>query len=535
MNNQSNNSKPSLVSMINMKVFVPGVICLLIFICAGVFFPTQFYNILDSIQSTFMSTSKWVYVLCAIMTSGVLIFLLFSKVGNIRFGGKHAKPSISTLAWVTISLTGSIAIGICFFGVAGPVNNFMNPPEFLGVTGGSPEAVVPAIGLCFLHYCIPPYFIVTFAGFAIGLLAYNGKRAFRASSTMYPLIGNKCDGILGTIVDIIMVLSLVIVGTNMGLSVIQLNAGLGNLLNIDTPNFELIIMVIYVVATIYFACSGLHAAMGKLSNVNAVFYCIVIAFVLLVGPTNRLILLGFESVTNFLWDFIPTVGFGDAVLQTGWQEGNTMYYYSWNAMPGLLAAFFYATMSYGRTLKEFVIVHCLVPSAFLVLWYVFIGGTAIFGVMDGSNLAEVIAEKGSGIATFAFLDTLPLSTITKWMFILMAIMTFVTWSDAIAVSFPQMFLKETAEDKAETKTPKSLIAGTAIFMGLLVFTLLYAGGYDAMELSITCWGLPSSILLILMAFAVIKFLAQREKYDITYQEEIGVSSTDTSSAEELSS
>lgn len=513
-------TKESIWDKINLKTFIPGVICLLIFICAGVFFPIQFYNILDSIQSMFMSNFKWVYVLCAIMTSGVLIYLLFSKVGNIRFGGKNAKPSISTLAWVTISLTGSIAIGICFFGVAGPVNNFIHPPEFLGITGGSPEAVVPAIGLCFLHYCIPPYFIVTFAGFAIGLLAYNGKRAFRASSTLYPLIGNKCDGILGTIVDIIMVLSLVIVGTNMGLSVIQLNAGLGNLLHIDKPNFELIIMVVYVVATIYFACSGLHAAMGKLSNVNAVFYCIVIAFVLLVGPTNRLILLGFESVSKFLWDFVPTVGFGDAVLQTGWQEGNTMYYYSWNAMPGLLAAFFYATMSYGRTLKEFIVVHCLVPSAFLVLWYVFIGGTAIFGVMDGSNLAQIIAEKGSGIATFAFLDTLPLATITKWMFILMAVMTFVTWSDAIAVSFPQMFLKETAEDKANTKTPKSLIAGTAVFMGLLVFALLYAGGYDAMELSITCWGLPSSILLILMAFAVIKFLAQRKKYDITYQEEL---------------
>ena len=515
-----NQKKESIWNQINLKIFIPGVICLMIFICAGVFFPSRFYNILDFIQSVFMSRFKWVYVLCAIMTSGVLIYLLFSKTGNIRFGGRNAKPSVSTLSWVTISLTGSIAIGICFFGVAGPVNNFVNPPEFLGVTGGSPEAVVEAISLCFLHYCIPPYFIVTFSGFAIGLLAYNGKRAFRASSTMYPLIGDKCDGVLGTIVDVVMVLSLVIVGTNMGLSVIQLNAGLGNLLNMDHPNFELMIMVVYVVATIYFACSGLHAAMGKLSNVNAVFYCIVIAFVLLVGPTNRLILLGFESVSNFLHEFIPTVGFGDAVLQTGWQEGNTMYYYSWNAMPGLLAAFFYAAMSYGRTLKEFVIVHCLVPSAFLVLWYVFIGGTAIFGVMDGSNLVEVIAEKGSGIATFAFLDTLPLGTLTKWMFIFMAIMTFVTWSDAIAVSFPQMFLKETAKDKANTKTPKALIAGTAIFMGLLVFALLYAGGYDAMELSITCWGLPSSFLLIFMAVAVIKFLAQRKKYDVTYQEEL---------------
>ena len=359
------------------------------------------------------------------------------------------------------------------------------------------------------------------AGFAIAISAYNGRRAFRASSALYPLIGKACDGPIGTIVDAFMVMSLVIVGTNMGLSVIQLNAGLNSLIGgANGVNMELVIIAVYLVMTIYFACSGVHGAMGALSNVNALMYVAVILFVLFYGGANRLLGLYSTTVSNFIMQYIPLVGFADPIQQTGWQEANSMFFYSWNAMPGLLAAFFYASVSYGRKLKEFVLVNIMVPTVFMTFWYVFVGGTAIFGVMEGSGLAEVIATEGSGIATFAFLDTLPLGAITKWVFVVMAILTFVTWSDAICYSFPLMFLKNVSRDAADNKTPKILVVGTALFMAVLTLTLLYVGGYDAMETSILCWGLPSSALIVLFAISSFKFLLNRKKYDVTYQEEL---------------
>ena len=506
-------------SMINHKVFIIGIGVLLLFIGIGIIFPTALNDGMNAFNVWAMKHFKWVYVFCAVITSAFGLWVMFSKVGNIRLGGKDAKPSVKTLPWVTITLTGSIAIGICFFGVAGPVQNFLNPPPFLGVEGGTAEAVVPAIQYSFLHYGIPAYFIVTMAGFAIAISSYNGRRAFRASSALYPLIGKHCDGPIGTIVDAFMVMSLVIVGTNMGLSVIQLNAGLGNILG-GGVNFELVIIAVYLVMTIYFACSGVHGAMGALSNVNAIMYGVVILFVLICGGVNRLLGLYSDTVSDFIMKYIPMTGFADSVQQTGWQEGNSMFFYSWNAMPGLLAAFFYASVSYGCKLKEFVLVNIMVPTLFMTFWYVFVGGTAIFGVMEGSGLDQAIATQGSGIATFAFLETLPLGSITKWIFIVMAIITFVTWSDAICYSFPLMFLKNVTRDAADNKTPKILVAGTAVFMALLTVTLLYVGGYDAMETSILCWGLPSSALIVLFAISSFKFLLNRKKYDVTYQEEL---------------
>ena len=179
-----------------------------------------------------------------------------------------------------------------------------------------------------------------------------------------------------------MVMSLVIVGTNMGLSVIQLNAGLNSLIGgANGVNMELVIIAVYLVMTIYFACSGVHGAMGALSNVNALMYVAVILFVLFCGGANRLLGLYSTTVSNFIMQYIPLVGFADPIQQTGWQEANSMFFYSWNAMPGLLAAFFYASVSYGRKLKEFVLVNIMVPTVFMTFWYVFVGGTASLQLM----------------------------------------------------------------------------------------------------------------------------------------------------------
>lgn len=114
--------------------------------------------------------------------------MLFGKAGDIRLGGKDAKPSVSTLTWCTLSLTGTIAVGICFYSVSGPVNMFMNMPVFSGIESGTEEAVIPCLEYCFLHYGLPSYFLMTFFAMMLALIYYNGKRELKGSSTLYTLI-----------------------------------------------------------------------------------------------------------------------------------------------------------------------------------------------------------------------------------------------------------------------------------------------------------------------------------------------------------
>ena len=100
----------------------------------------------------------------------------------------------------------------------------MNPPSFLDVEGGSKEAVIPALKYCFLHYGLPPYFLVIAFAIVIAFMKYNGKRSMRLSDTLYPLLGNQVNGWIGTVINSLTAICLLMLGTNMGLAVIQLNS-----------------------------------------------------------------------------------------------------------------------------------------------------------------------------------------------------------------------------------------------------------------------------------------------------------------------
>lgn len=519
----NNKQKQSIWEQIDLKAFIPGLVLLFLVIAVGAIFPRQAESGLMGAVDWLMEHFKWFYTLVVCAIVGLFGFIVFSKYGNIRLGGKNAKPSLKTSTWFTLSLTSTIAVGICFYGVSGPVNMFMNPPKFMGVEAGSPEAVIPVLEYCYLHYAFPVMFIICTLALMIALIYYNGKRTLRASDTLYPLLGEKSNGIIGTAANTLVIVALMVCGTNMGLAVIQLNAGIGTVAGMsETPSFEPFVAIFYTVLTIIFATSGVHKLMGKLSNVNAVFYFSILVFVLLFGTAggNRLLGTFFTSFSEFIRDFIPMTAFGDPVYQTGWQTNQTMYYYSWNLAPALLHALFYVSIAYGRTLRQFILVNCVMPGLVTCLWYVIFGGSAMYGILDGSNLWDMMQQFGDGISTFAFLDTLPAGAILKWVFIIVAIMTFITFSDGIAFSFPMLLMKKTEMDASKTHVPKVLNIAVALFMGALTLVLLYIGGYDALNAAMVFLAFPAAILLLLVVLSAFKFLFNREKYDLTYQEEL---------------
>jgi glycine betaine transporter len=262
--------------------------------------------------------------------------------------------------------------------------------------------------------------------------------------------------------------------------------------------------------------------MSKVGNVNAVCYFFIMLFILVAGPVglNRLLGLLLTSMGQFAVDFVPMTTFADPILETGWQDDMTMYYYSWNIAPAMIGALFYVTLGYGRTLREFVVYNCLLPACVNCVWYTVFGGTAMIAILNGADLYQTIQQFGDGISTFAFLDMLPAGAFFKWFFIILAVLTFLTFSDGVAFSFPMLFMKKTEIDASKTRVPKVLNIAVALFMGALTLVLLYAGGYEALSECMVVVAFPIAIVLLLMCLSVFKFLFHREKHDATYREEL---------------
>ena len=66
MNEKQNGGKQRIMSLIDKKVFFPGVIALLLVIAIGAIFPVQFEGFLTNALAWIMSHFKWLYIVCTI-------------------------------------------------------------------------------------------------------------------------------------------------------------------------------------------------------------------------------------------------------------------------------------------------------------------------------------------------------------------------------------------------------------------------------------------------------------------------------------
>lgn len=81
----------------------------------------SFITMLNAIFSSLMVNGGW---LISLGTLGFIIFLLiilFHPIGNVKLGGKDAKPEYSLWNWFAISLCAGIGTGIVFWGPVEPL------------------------------------------------------------------------------------------------------------------------------------------------------------------------------------------------------------------------------------------------------------------------------------------------------------------------------------------------------------------------------------------------------------------------------
>src|SRR5690606_24012017 len=94
------------------------------------------------------------------------------------------------------------------------------------------------------------------------------------SATLKPLFGDKMNGPLGVLVDVIAVFATAVgVATTLGFGTIQINEGLAFLIDgVPADNFTVQIIIIAVVTVLFLASawSGLSKGIKYLSNTNMV-------------------------------------------------------------------------------------------------------------------------------------------------------------------------------------------------------------------------------------------------------------------------
>ena len=406
-----------------------------------------------------------------------------------------------------------------FYGVSEPMSHFSSSLGGTVAEGGArtdwaplggaagDEVAAARLGMAatIFHWGLHPWAIYAVVALALALFSYNKGLPLTIRSAFHPIFGDAVWGWVGHVIDTLAVFATLFgLATSLGFGATQANAGLNELFGVPIGATTEVILISGITAiALISVMRGLDGGVKILSEINMGLAFLLLAFVLLVGPTIYLLKLFVGSLGAY-FEFLPALSnpFGreDVNFSQGWTSFYWAWWISWSPFVGM----FIARVSRGRTVREFVICVLLIPSLVCVLWMSVFGGTALYQVInDGYTLAQ---DASLELKLFKMLDALPLASITSLVGIILVVVFFVTSSDSGSLVIDTI----TAGGKIDAPVPQR--AFWCIFEGAVAIVLLLsAGGLKALQSMVISTGLPFTVILLLMCVAIGKGLASERR------------------------
>jgi choline-glycine betaine transporter len=495
-------------------VIATPVIVFTIIIIVGLFNQDLFISTLWGIFAYVMSNFGFLLNIGCLMFVLFLLGICFHPVSKIRFGGKDAKPEMTRWNYWAIALCAGIGTGIMFYGAVEPLMHTFAVPQGIAAESGTNEAVMFAMTRSFYHWSVTPYAIYAIAGLAIGYAVHNLNKPFKVSSGLYPLLGEKAmTPLVSGTVDALTLIAIVGgVSGALGAGIMQIGKGLQYTFGIQpNPTVWAIIAIVIIVGYTISSASGLDKGIKWLSDKNAWIFIGLLLIVIVFGPTKYIADLTVQGFGKFVNNFVDISTFTSPRNTDMWPQWWDMYFLAdWLAF-GPIVGLFLARISYGRTIREFIMINLLLPAGFGILWFGAFGGLALdlqfTGVFDA--YAFLNAE-GMESIMLKLCDFLPLATILRPILILTIGLSFITLADSMTSTVSLMSLKDNIGVK---EAPLSIKLFWGIYMGLTAYIFILNGGIDGTKVVMALSGFPILIIEMLMMFGIFYKLIYKADYD----------------------
>ena len=406
----------------------------------------------------------------------IIFFLIVSPFGKIRLGGKDSVPEFGFVSWVCMLFAAGVGIGMTFYGAAEPLSYYtgvFGTP--LNVSPESEEAYRLAFSATIFHWGLNAWSVYAIVGLSLAFFCYNWKLPLTIRSIFYPLLGKRIWGWQGDVIDIIAVLATLFgLTTSLGLGARQATSGL-DYLNIapDTLLTQSLVIMFITSLVIFSVYRGLDKGVKVLSNINIGLGLVLLAFIVLAGPTSKIIMAYGKNLIFYFQDIVRLSDW-NRPDDLEWYHNWTIFYWAWFISWSPFVGMFIARISKGRTIREFLSVVMLVPLLFCTIWFTSFGETAIFQFQEGlGNLSEPVDE--ISLVLFYMLDNLLFPIVASIFSLFMLVLFFVTSADSGSLVINRI----TSGGKANTPAIQRVI--WAIIQGLVAIALLVGGGSVALE------------------------------------------------------
>ena len=474
---------------------------------ASIIFITTVVSLNSSISEIFFLNlqtflSKYLGWMIILLANGFLVFsiyLLFTRYKDIKLGGSGATPAYSYTNWIAMLFSAGLGIGLLFYGVAEPIMHLNSYPGM--IDGNVSYNAGKAIGLANLHWGLHGWAIYSSLGLCFAFASYNKNLPFRVSSLLGSKVASNKN--LAISIDVIAILTTVFgVTTSLGLGTVQISAGLNHVFEINENFINQLMIIAFITAIGLVSVSlGLDSGIKKLSQINMVLAISLLLFIFILGPTIFIINALIQNFGAYLNTLIQSATWTEVYNDTSWQNGWTLFYYAWWFAWAPFVSLFIARISYGRSIKEFIIGVLFVPSAIVFIWMGVFGNAAIYQVINETSQISEMVNSNLPVALFTLFDVYPIAQILSILSLILIVTFFVTSSDSGALVASMLSSK--SQSNINDDSPMLSRITWAILLGVLAAVLLYAGGLTALQTSVVITGVPFALIVV---FACKQFL-----------------------------
>lgn len=518
-NKQLNNKEDS---KLRKMAFYPPFLLLSFLVVLSLLSPEGFLLFVNGVNNWIIANVGWLLSWIAVATVMVGVGAAFSKFGNVRIGGKDAKPELSNFSWFSIALTTTMASGILFWGPSEPIVHFANPATALtGILPQSNEALKFSMETMFLHWTFIPYAIYTVPAVVFAFMYYNARKPFSVASEVAPALGKWADN--DNVSKIIDAMTLFCIAGGMagslGQVILNISGGLTTIFNRSSNNMLLLIIaVVIAVITVVTAISGVQKGIKIFADINVYGYIVFLLFLLFFGNTPFVFNLATEAFGGFL------SGFFEKALLTGASGGDqwpqwwtTFYWASWMSW-GPTSGAFMGRIAYGRTIKQVFGLYLGVCAMVSALWMTLVGGNSLFAQISGRvNLVDVYNTSGVEAVPYSLLESMPLSGITMPLFLTLIFLTAITACNTNMVAMAGISTRGITPESPEAPNYLKVIWGVIVIA--LAYIMVVALGLDGVKIIANFAGMFAGIIMLGTTISLGILIFNYKKYDKTIQED----------------
>ncbi|SFS99299.1 choline/carnitine/betaine transport [Saccharopolyspora flava] len=348
---------------------------------------------------------------------------------------------------------------------------------------------------------------------ALGYFAFRKGLPMRPASALYPLIGDRIYGWIGHVVDVLAVFGTLFgLATSLGLGGQQVGAGLETLFGIENSTVLQLVLVLGITSiAVVSVMLGIDKGIRNLSLINLWLAFALMVFVFFFGPSVDL-LNSLAGNLGYYLQNLPQTSFETYANNPAgqeWQASWTLFYWGWWISWSPFVGMFIARISYGRTLRQFIVGALFAPVGASMVWLSIFGNSAL--TLLTQDPQNPLAEAESSTAMFALLQQLPvpgvIATLASALAIVVVVLFFATSSDSGSLVVDILTNGGDPNPKWQQRLFWAVLEGVIAAVLLAASAASGEDALTALQTAAIVIGLPFCVVLLVICLGFVRGLA----------------------------